>query len=127
VKTQTPYDCCAGIAGFCFHSPELNCLVGRLDRWNRGYHGAGLWTGNGGKTPMLPAPHDISASQSEAARYECVVPESAPHDLLSSGGRNNFSSDYRFGFNDQENDNDGNVVDTISVEECKKIETEGGQ
>jgi len=75
-----------------------DCLVGREDLWDSGAAAGGFQSGfrlgsesfsRGGhvcaftydyvKTrPEHPAPHDLSATQSEAARSECVVPEAAP-------------------------------------------------
>ncbi|HBG70077.1 MAG: hypothetical protein A2W93_10085 [Bacteroidetes bacterium GWF2_43_63] len=91
-----------------------DCLVGRRDLWDSGAAACGIRVGihkmagissRGGheraftydyvklhiaQRPQaleLPAPHDLSASQSEAARSECVVLDKATqHDLLSSGG-----------------------------------------
>ena len=109
MKTQTPYDCFAGVTA-CVRESAL-----------RYYPSACL----------IQQAHTSSFNFTNFTNLITIAsveqPESALHDLLSSGGRKCFSSDYRFGFNGKENDNNGNVVDTISVEEGKKIETGGGQ
>jgi len=88
VKTQTPYDCFAGVTA-CVRESAL-----------RYYPSACL----------IQQAHTSSFNFTNFTNLITIAsveqPESAPHNFLSSGGQKYFSLNYRFGFNGQEMDNE---------------------